>query len=59
MVVRVACGLGVYGDGVSGLLFLPLLDQAVDCVDQATLGDRVEEETRSSFAARRVMSGGT
>ena len=39
VVVRVAGGLGVNGDGVSGLLLLPLLDQAVDGVDQAMLLD--------------------
>ena len=39
VVVRVAGGLGVNGDGVSGLLSLPLLDQAVGCVDQGMVGN--------------------
>ena len=39
VVVRIAGGLGVNGDGVSGLLFLPLLDQTVNSIDQAMLGN--------------------
>ena len=40
VVVRIAGGLGVNGDGVSGLLFLPLLDQTVDCIDQTIAGEQ-------------------
>ena len=38
VVVRIACGLGVNGDGVGGAL-----NQAVDSINEAVLGDRIEE----------------
>ena len=40
---RIACGFGVHGQGVCSMLELPLLDQGVDCIDEAVLGYRVEE----------------
>ena len=40
---RIACGFGVYGQGVGGLLSLPLLDQRVDCINKAVLRHGVEE----------------
>ena len=43
VVIRVACGLGVHGESVSGLLSLPFLDQGMDCVNQSMLGDGVEK----------------
>ena len=43
MMERVACRFCVHGQSVSGLLTLPLLDHGVDCIDEAVLGDGVEE----------------
>ena len=40
---RVASGFCVNGQGVCSMLELPLLDQGVDCIDEAVLGYRVEE----------------
>ena len=37
---RIACGLGVHGQSVGGLLSLPLLDQRVDCINEAVLWAR-------------------
>ena len=38
MMERVAGGLGVHGQSVSGLLSLPLLDHGVDGINEAVLG---------------------
>ena len=43
MVEWVAGCLDIYGEGVCGLLCLPVLNHGVDRVDEAVLGDRVEE----------------
>ena len=40
---RVASGFCVNGQGVCSMLELPLLDQGMDCIDEAVLGYRVEE----------------
>ena len=43
MMERVACGFCVHGQGVCSMLELPLLDQGMDCIDEAVFGYRVEE----------------
>ena len=54
MAVRVACGFGVDGESVSGMLGLPVLDQTVDGVNQAVLGDGVEEPNKVTIGSAEV-----
>ena len=47
----VAGGLDVHGDGVGGLLLLPVVNHRVNSINESALGDRVEE-------ADQVVVGG-
>ena len=43
VVEGVAGGVNVHCEGVCGLLLLPVVNHGVNCIDQAMLGNRVEE----------------
>ena len=39
VVKGIACGFGIDGEGMGGLLGLPFLDDGVDGIDQSVLGN--------------------
>ena len=51
MVEGVASGVDIHGEGVCGLLLLPVVNHRMNCIDESVLGDRVEE-------ADQVIVGG-
>ena len=59
VMVGIACGFGVNCKGMCGVLGLPMLNKTVDRLDQAMLGDGVEEAHEVIVCGMEVDVGGS